>query len=489
MRNARLAVLGLALVIGVACAAPGLAQDADPEKAAAEAVAARERAAKAVEEARVAEEKAQRAKRRALEKELAAKEDALDAARAAGDAAAVTAAENAIRGISAQLAVMHGTRSAAGARAVAAPVRVPMAPYRPDEGLPPDAVRPVSPNGIAAALDWLARHQSPGGHWDSDGFDAHCKDGKCPGAGGPLFDTGATGLATLAFLGTGETHKTPKHGAVVREALRHLKGIQDAEGCFGPRTSNHFTYNHAMAALAMAEAYGLTQSPLIKDSAQKGMDFVAQCRNPYLAWRYGVRPQDNDTSVTGWMVLALRSGKNAGLAVDEQAFLGARAWLDKVTEPEYGRAGYTARGNGPSRYVEVIDAFPVHRSESLTAEAVATRFFCGQDGSEPLVRKGLELIGRSLPRWDRSEGTIDFVYWYWGTLATKQAGGDARTKWFEALGEALRPHQRGAESGCARGSWDPVDAWGRDGGRVYATAINAMAARATEGYLPIGNGK
>ena len=343
------------------------------------------------------------------------------------------------------------------------------------QGLPAPALRADNTSGQAVeeALRWLAAHQGIAGNWDADGFATQCKDGRCPDIGGPLYDPGVTSLALLAFLGAGETHKTQEHGETVERGLKYLKGIQDAEGCFGPRTSNHFTYNHALATLAMCEAYGLTQSPLFKESAQLGVNFVQQARNPYLGWRYGVKPQDNDTSVTCWMVMALKSAKGAGLTVDEAAFEGALAWLDKVTEPEYGRVGYTARGNGPARPQELMDAYPADKSEALTAEGVLARILCGQTRDNELLRKGIDLVGKTLPAWN-DEGSIDLYYWYFGTLATFQAGGDSWRNWSKAVGEALLPHQRGAESGCARGSWDPVDPWGPEGGRIYSTAMGAL---------------
>jgi hypothetical protein len=298
-----------------------------------------------------------------------------------------------------------------------------------------------------------------------------------------------TGLATLAFLGAGETHKTPKHGQVVRNALKYLKAIQDAEGCFGSRTSPHHAYSHAMASLAMGEAYALTQSPLFKASAQEGANYILKCRNPYLAWRYGERPGDNDTAVTGWMVMALRSAKSGGLDVDPEAFLGAVAWLDKVTDPETGRAGYTARGDGPVRPQELIAAFPADRTESLTAEAVFTRLLGGAETDDAAVRRGVDLCLKSLPAWDGNAGGTDFYYWYFGTLAMSRLGGDDQRRWNEAVVDALVPYQRGEGDGCARGSWDPVDPWGQEGGRVYSTAIDALILEVSGGDARVFGGR
>jgi hypothetical protein len=326
---------------------------------------------------------------------------------------------------------------------------------------------------VNLGLEWLKNHQDPDGYWDCDGFMAQCRDDRCDGPGYTLYDPGVTGLALLAFLGAGETHKHGKYRTTVRAGLKYLKGIQSAEGCFGPRTTDHFTYNHAIGTLAMAEAFGLTGSPLFRHSAQSGVDFVLKCQNPYLAWRYGVRPGDNDTSVTGWMVMALKSARSAGLRVDESGFLGARVWIEKVTEPEYGRTGYTHRGSGPARPTDLMDRFPSNESESLTAVGMLTRIFCGEDPAESeRIRQGVDLCLKALPTWDEASGRIDMYYWYYGTLALFQVGGEAWKAWNHALKDAVVDRQR--KDGCAKGSWDPVGPWGHDGGRVYSTAVSVM---------------
>ncbi|MHC4473419.1 MAG: prenyltransferase/squalene oxidase repeat-containing protein, partial [Planctomycetota bacterium] len=228
-----------------------------------------------------------------------------------------------------------------------------------------------------------------------------------------------------------------------------------------------------IGALAMAEAFAMTGSPLFKQSAQRGIDFVHKCQNPYLAWRYGVRPGENDTSVTGWMVMALKSAKVAGLKVDQSAFDGAKAWLDKGTEPEYGRAGYTKRGDGPARKEDMLARFPPEKSESLTAVGILSRIFVGEDPARSeIIQKGVDLCMKALPVWDRESGSIDMYYWYYGTLAMFQVGGDPWRQWNDAIKDAIVDTQR--KDGDEKGSWDPVGVWGREGGRVYSTALNTM---------------
>jgi len=356
-------------------------------------------------------------------------------------------------------------------------------------------------DAVEHALKWLAAHQSADGGWEAEGFPRWC-DGKASasgsvdGAGKATYDVGVTGLALLAYLGSGYTNRGDHPFArVVARGLRYLKNVQDAEGCFGPRTSGHYIYNHAIAAAAIVEAYGMTGSPIYKGSAQKALDFIALARNPYFAWRYGVKPGDNDTSVTGWMMLALKAakwineadakaGKPASLMIDEEAFEGIRAWVDKMTDPDYGRVGYQQRGTGPARPVELVDKFPADKSEAMTAVGMLARVFVGESPhtSEP-IQKGATLLAKLPPTWNPNDGSIDMDYWHFGTMAMFQVGGDPWRRWEAAMKPAFVDTQRLDTDYCQfKGSWDPIDPWGPDGGRVYSTAMMAMSLQATYRY-------
>jgi hypothetical protein len=330
-----------------------------------------------------------------------------------------------------------------------------------------------------AALVWLQNHQAPDGRWGAASFAEQCKKNECSGRGNPVNDVGLTGLALLCFLGAGETHELGVFRDTVKRGLLYLLSEQaeHEDGCFGERVGQHWIYDHACATLAMAEAYGMTGAKAFKDSALLGIRFVLRAQNPYAAWRYAYPPDgDNDTSVTGWMVMGLKSAGLAGLPIDEAALTNARVFIEELTDPVSGRTGYTALGEMPSRLPGLRSAFPSDKSESLTAVGMLVRIFGGRTPeNDPLIAKGADLLVKKLPRWDTTDGSIDFYYWYYGTLAMHQVGGARWEKWNEALKPALIDHQRLDPNEDEYGSWDPLDPWSAEGGRVYATALNCLS--------------
>ncbi len=374
-------------------------------------------------------------------------------------------------GLGIAAAVVAGLLLAGRPCAVAPPAPVPGPEERPS--LAPPGGRRVNP--VEPGLAWLARHQDEDGRWDCDGFMKH--DGAapvCDGGGSPHHDPGVTGLALLSFLGAGQTHRRGGHRETVAHGLAYLRRIQDAEGCFGPRTDARFVYDHALAALAMVEAFAWGKSPVHGRSAQRAVDFIEACRNPSAAWRYGVRPGESDTSVSGWMAMALLSAKDAGLRVDEASLAGVRSWLDRVTDPGTGRVGYTSRDDGPDRPPEARERWPAGRSESLTALGVLLRIRLGEDPRRSgIVMKGTGRLRGCLPRWEEATGAVDMCYWLFGTGAAFHFGGDVWKEWNAALRPAIADHQRTAPPAFA-GSWDPVDPWGSEGGRVASTAFMVL---------------
>ncbi len=397
-----------------------------------------------------------------------------DLARARGD---LPAAEKAYR---AALAIYERTSR----RALRPDVSVEGTPRRPRlvlvnpkgriVGRRPNSIGAITPQtrrsalktrqSIDAGLTWLAKNQDKSGFWDADQH-----------GGGALFNIGVTGLATMAFLGAGYGKKgVHKYAANVTNGLKALVRAQEKDGCIGPRSSQSFIYNHCIATTALCETLFITKDPRYRAAAKKAVEFIESARNQYLAWRYMPRGGENDTSVSAWAIIALTSARSAGLAVDDANFVGARTWVEKMTDQKTGRVGYNYPGGGAARPEGMQDRFPGERTEAMTAAGLMIRAFSGSfNPKSHVVIQGANRCNVLAPAWNTENGSIDMYYWYFGTLAMFQIGGAHWRDWSHRLAAAAGTGQR--DDGVYAGSWDPAGPWGNDGGRVYATAVMTMS--------------
>ncbi|MBM4060376.1 MAG: terpene cyclase/mutase family protein [Planctomycetes bacterium] len=342
---------------------------------------------------------------------------------------------------------------------------------------------------IDAGLQWLKDHQDEDGKWDCDGFMKHDVEGEpCDGPGNAVHDVGVTALALLAFLGDGSTLRSGPYKDVIKKGIGWLKSQQDpTTGLFGTNASHDFVYNHAIAAYAMCEAFGLSQYSLLKPVAQKAINYLESHRNPYSVWRYQPRDNDNDTSVTGWCIMAYESGEFFGLEINKSALDLCKTWLDQVSDPT-GRHGYTKAGEPSSRKPgDHATKFPIEKGEALTAVGLFCRFFMGQDPKEkPVMKAAADLILSKPPIWDPKAGTIDAYYWYYATYALYQMGDRHWREWQKRLSDAvIKPQHRDKAKKNLYGSWDPICAWGEDGGRVYMTATLTLTLEAYYRYTKL----
>lgn len=343
----------------------------------------------------------------------------------------------------------------------------------------------ASAAAVLSALKWLARHQNADGSWGAQSFASNCVEKKCRGAGDREYDAGVTGLALLAFLGAGHSHlsktehpdpldprRTLKFGEVVKNGLKWLLVKQDEEGCFGFRGVKYM-YNHCIATLALIEAYGMTGSGLMQMGAKRGVEFIVAAQSDK-AWRYVKKAGDNDTSVTGWALSAIKAADLAGLSPSTaDVYRKALKWLNYVTDEKLQhRAGYLAPDSGKVFVPGQNETFSHH--EAMTAVSIYGRLYMGREKDPALG--GASLLMKDLPRWAANE--IDFYYWYSGSLALftlEGAEGANWKKWYEATKSAIIANQRPAKDGCAAGSWPSTEErWGFEGGPVYSTAINAL---------------
>lgn len=358
-------------------------------------------------------------------------------------------------------------------------------------------------DAVIDALKWLARHQAPDGHWDATQYTKQCEGTVCERMASRAtqeHNVGITGLALLAYLGAGYTHRGGPGGSpdgynfpkVVKKGLRWLAEQQNEDGAFEVNGMKPL-YNQGVATLAYAEAYGMTKSSLFRETAQMAVNYLLSAQNKYSGWGYTYQVGNNDTSVTGWSAMALKSADIAGLTVSQAGFEGALQWVNEATHDQYWCVGYSDRKRPVLQTAcnkvstEKNKNYKGH--PALAGVGMMIRiFFRGKDANMNALRGGKRRLMDDLPKWkkgvDRStkDNPIDFYYWYYGSLAMFQFTGPDSPfgkkkdwkKWNTAVKDALLPNQEGEDAGSERGSWDPIGRWCYSSGRVYSTAINAL---------------
>ena len=334
---------------------------------------------------------------------------------------------------------------------------------------------------VADGLAWLAAHQAPDGSWRCHKFTDQCGsigDDPCDGTGESFNSIGVTGLALMAFMAEGHTTQRGRYRDVVASGLGWLISEQDRlKGLIGQRESITHVYNHAIATMALCEAAAFTEAPTLRWSAKRAIDWITLARNPFGGWRYESPPNGEvDTSVTAWMVQAVKAAELAGLRVDFRNYEGALNLIDQMTDPSTGRVGYDSPGSYSSRVKDVNDHFPHDGGESMTAAGLLCRLLLGQSPSDDVLVAHARLLAAKPPT---PEPLIaDHYYWYYGSQAMWQMGeADGEPDWWQgwraALDRVLIYSQR--RDGDRRGSWDPIGPWGFSAGRVYSTAMALLS--------------
>jgi hypothetical protein len=330
----------------------------------------------------------------------------------------------------------------------------------------------ASEQAVERALEWLARHQDSDGRWDGavarfddgsavpgdDDYTTHCPAGE-PCFGACIYweaDTALTGLALLAFLGSGYTQADGKYAETVAKGLDFLLLQQKPDGDLRGRSRAVGMYCHAMAALALCEAYALTGDERLRGPIERAVTFLIGARaRDGLAWRYDRNFSTGDTSILGWVVMALKSAKVVGIPGPDSVREGTLTWLKKV-------AGGPHSGLGRYQPQDAV-------TPTMTAEAWVCRQFLGVGGPGAASTEAADYLLAHGPDRD----PYNLYYWYYGTLAMYQHGGPAWTRWNASVRDKIVARQH--SSGHKAGSWDPDDSpYGTRGGRIYCTALATL---------------
>jgi prenyltransferase beta subunit len=294
----------------------------------------------------------------------------------------------------------------------------------------------------AKALDWLSRQQNEDGSF-SDGGYAH--------------NTAITGFAMLAFMSQGHLPNQGTYGPEVSKASKFMIAAQRPSDGYIVGTRGGNMYCHAMATLALCELWGQTGDDELKPVVTKAVDLIVRCQNNQGGWRYEPQPTGADISVTIMTVMALRSGKNAGLHVPDDTFKKAIAYIKSCYRPTQG--GFTYQpGSGQPGFAR-------------TAAGCCVLFLTGEYTAKE-IPDAVDYLKKHF------ETPMHFYYGqYYAVHAMYQVGGKDWEDWYARVVDWFIPKQ-GAD-----GSWSQTSR--REVGPVYQTAIAVIALSTPDHYLPI----
>jgi hypothetical protein len=307
---------------------------------------------------------------------------------------------------------------------------------------------------VVAGLRWLKANQRADGSWS------------CAKS-----DRAGTALAVLAFLGHGETADSVEFGACVNKGLQYLVTQVGSNGLVAGQEAQG--YAQGIVAMALSEAYGMTRAPAVRDPLERAIRAITisqkvKKKDPKFVggWRYSPTSDDADTSVSGWMVMALKSAKLAGVAVPEESFDLASQYLWTM----YGDGGFGYNAPG--------------RDWGPTAIGVLSQQFMGH-GDDKRIKRALDYLKEQKADWEKTKSAYVLYGWYYETQAMFQGGGSYWEYWNNLIRDTM------VKSQSDDGHWalPPQSEWelksvGNDS-PVYSTSLGCLILEVYYRYLPI----
>lgn len=291
----------------------------------------------------------------------------------------------------------------------------------------------------------------------------------------------ALALMALASVGHQPADRTTE-GEVMRKAVTYLlrpEG-QTVGGYFGQRDGSRM-YGHGIMTLSLTELMGMggdkAQDAMIRERAQRGVNLILASQRVRKhdarfigGWRYSPDAGDSDLSVTVWQLLALRSAKNAGLAVPKEAIDAAVGYL---------RRSYFSGRDAQGRLTNPKSAFSYLPGQppqyAMAAAGMLAMQVCGLHDA-PEVQGAAEWLRSTPPAWDAA---WFFYGTYYYAQASHKRGGEMAREVRDRVSELLAQHQ------TPDGSWQGVDGSEGSQGRVYCTAMALLSLSVRHHYLPI----
>ncbi len=309
-----------------------------------------------------------------------------------------------------------------------------------------EQVTPETDRAIEAGLAWLAKSQNANGSF---------------GSGGYRDNIAVTSLAGLAFMANGSSPGRGPYGMHIDRALQYVMDNTAPSGFIAvPNAGTHGPmYSHGFGALFLAEAYGMSRRPELREKLTNAIRLIIDTQNGEGGWRYQPVRADADISVTICQINALRAARNAGLFVPKETVENCIKYVKQ-----------TQNADGGFRYMTQTGASAFPRS---AAGVVALYSASVYDSKE--VERGVTYLKQFMPEMKLGQRFSHYFYGhYYAAQAMWIRGGSDWTVWYPAIRDELIHRQN-----VTSGSWpDPICS-------EYGTAMALIILQMPNNYLPI----
>jgi prenyltransferase beta subunit len=308
-----------------------------------------------------------------------------------------------------------------------------------------ELMTPETDQAIEQGLAWLAKQQTADGSY---------------GSGAYRGNIAVTSLAGLAFMASGSSPGRGPYGANVDKALNYVLENTSTSGFISvPNAATHGPmYSHGFGALFLAECYGMSRRPELREKLEKAVRLIVDTQNREGGWRYQPQPLDADLSVTICQINALRAARNAGIYVPKETVDACIRYVKNSQNPD-GGFKYMLQGGA--------SAFP--RS---AAGIVALQSAGMYDGKE--VEDGIKYLKTYIQEIRFGQRYSHYFYGhYYAAQAMWIRGGDDWNQWYPAIRDELVPKRLG------QGYW--TDSIGNE----YGTAMALIILQMPNNFLPI----
>jgi hypothetical protein len=144
-----------------------------------------------------------------------------------------------------------------------------------------EMMTPETDEAIKIGLAWLAQHQNPDGSYGTQSYRGNIA---------------VTSLAGLAFMASGSSPGRGPYGSQIDKALAYVMRNTSPSGFIAVLASSTHgpMYSHGFGTLFLAEAYGMTHRPEIREKLQKAVRLIIDSQNIEGGWRYQPVRRDAD---------------------------------------------------------------------------------------------------------------------------------------------------------------------------------------------------